>query len=48
MWLRYQDSTTKKLFTNPDIKFEDLEAAVNQNVTARNFKIMDKRDNDVP
>ena len=26
MWLRYQDSTTKKLFTNPDISFEDLEA----------------------
>ena len=26
MWLRYQDSTTQKLFTNPDISFEDLEA----------------------
>ena len=26
MWLRYQDSATKKLFTNPDISFEDLEA----------------------
>ena len=26
MWLRYQDSTTKFFFTNPDISFEDLEA----------------------
>ena len=39
MWLRHQDAETKKLFTNPDITLEELEAAVNQNVTAKNFKM---------
>jgi len=39
MWLRHQDAETKKLFTNPDITLEELEAAVNQNVAAQNFKM---------
>merc|ERR1712086_124728 len=39
MWLRHQDAETKKLFTNPDVSLEELEAAVNQNVAAKNFKM---------
>ena len=39
MWLRHQDATTKTIFTNPDVTFEDLETAVNENVAAKNFKM---------
>ena len=39
MWLRHQDAETKKLFTNPNVTLEELEAAVNQNVAAKNFKM---------
>ena len=39
MWLRHQDVETKKLFTNPNVTLEELEAAVNQNVAAKNFKM---------
>lgn len=37
MWLRNQDSKTKALFTNELGNFKDLEAAVNENVAAKNF-----------
>ena len=39
MWLTQQNTETNKLSTNPDISGEDLEAAVNQNVAAKNFKM---------
>ena len=39
LWLCHQDSKTKNLFTNELGNFEDLEAAVNENVAAKNFKM---------
>ena len=39
LWLRHQDSITKNIFTNELGNFEDLEAAVNENVAAKNFKM---------
>ena len=38
LWLCQQDSKTKSLFTNEFGNFEDLEAAVNENVAAKTFK----------
>ena len=38
MWLRHQDAETKNIFTNELGNFEDLEAAVNENVATKNFK----------
>jgi len=37
MWLRNQDDVTKHLFTNPNIAFAALKAAVDQQVMAENF-----------
>jgi len=37
MWLRNQDAKTKQLFTNPDISFEELKAAIDQQVATKNF-----------
>ena len=36
-WLRDQDADTKKLYSNPDITFEELDASVKANVAAKNF-----------
>ena len=47
MWLTQQNTETNKLSTNPDISSEDLEAAVNQNVAAKNSKILNKYIKDI-
>ena len=47
MWLTQQNTETNKLSTNPDISGEDLEAAVNQNVAAKNSKILNKYIKDI-
>ena len=39
MWLRNQDDDTKKLYSNPDITFEEVDASVNANVAAKNFRM---------
>ena len=47
MWLTQQNTETNKLSTNPDISSEDIEAAVNQNVAAKNCKILNKYIKDI-
>ena len=47
MWLTQQNTETNKLSANPDISGEDLEAAVNQNVAAKNSKILNKYIKDI-
>ena len=47
MWLTQQNTETNKLSTNPDISGEDLETAVNQNVAAKNSKILNKYIKDI-
>ena len=47
MWLTQQNTETNKLSTNPDISGEDLETAVNQNVAAKNSKILSKYIKDI-
>ena len=47
MWLTQQNTETNKLSANPDISGEELEAAVNQNVAAKNSKILNKYVKDV-
>jgi len=37
MWLRKQDDKTKKLFSDPDLTWEALEAAVKENLAASNL-----------
>lgn len=38
-WLQIQDSATRKVFTNPDVSFEELEGALKTNVETENFEI---------
>ena len=47
MWLTQQNTETNKLSANPDISGEELEAAVNQNVAAKNSKILNKYIKDI-
>ena len=47
MWLTQQNTETNKLSTNPDISSEALETAVNQNVAAKNSKILSKYIKDI-
>ena len=37
MWLRKQDDKTKKLFSDPNLTWDALEAAVKENLAAKNF-----------
>lgn len=39
MWLRHQNAETKKLFSDPDVTFAELDEAVKANVAAKNFKM---------
>ena len=39
MWLRNQDDDTKKLFSNPDVTFEEVASSVDANVAAKNFRM---------
>ena len=47
MWLTQQNTETNKLSANPDISGEELEAAVIQNVAAKNSKILNKYIKDI-
>ena len=47
MWSTQQNTETNKLSANPDISGEELEAAVNQNVAAKNSKILNKYIKDI-
>ena len=40
MWLKLQDDRTKRLFSNPEVPFEELDKAVKENVDANNFPII--------
>ena len=37
VWLKFQDDATKKLFSNPDVTFEELDKAVKEHLAAKNF-----------
>ena len=39
MWLRGQDPETKALFSNPNLTFEELDAAVKEHVAKKNFRM---------
>jgi len=39
MWLKLQDDATKKLFSNPEVTFEELDKAVKEHVAAKNFRM---------
>ena len=39
MWLRGQDLETKALFSNPNLTFEELDAAVQEHVAKKNFRM---------
>ena len=40
MWLKLQDDRTKRLLSNPEATFEELDKAVKENVNAKNFQIV--------
>merc|ERR1712168_930279 len=39
MWLRNQDDKTKKLFSSYDTTMEELEAAIKENISSKNFSM---------
>ena len=42
MWLRNQDDKTKKLFSSYDTTVEELEAAIKENLSSKNFSMGSK------